>query len=149
MGGRGGGSGGGGGGSLTEDEKAGFSTVADAVNSGQDGIKLQSKDVSKVDSFLNGVDKFYKSAKDNNRATEFVTKTHKAALDSKLKTKFDTDSKIISNNDGLIVKVGKGSFNVKDNLKDNGYKFSPVDKTWNKSFTNLKDIQSDFKKIGV
>lgn len=149
MGGRGGGSGGGGGGSPTEDEKAGFSTAADIVNAGQDGVKLQSKDADKVDSFLKGVDKFYNAAKDNNRASEMVTKTHKAALDSKLKTKFDSDSKILSNNNGLIVKVGRGSFNVKDNLKENGYKFSPVDKTWNKSFTNLKDIQSDFKNIGL
>jgi hypothetical protein len=75
-------------------------------------------------------------------------------VQAEVRTKLAGDSSIIKSNDGFTVSLGKGTFEIKDKLKDIGYKFgknplNPAGVSWKKEYKNLSEARKELKGINL
>jgi hypothetical protein len=79
---------------------------------------------------------------------DFETKLT-SVLNQRIKAKFDDKSRVNLSDSGKVnVTVGRGSFDIKDSLKSNGFKFQPgINSNWNKEYSDFNSFAKEAKDL--
>lgn len=153
MGGRGGGSGGGGGGGSIESDLA----KANEIDSKLQDPYIDNKDKPKrdselIDKIINNYDKAI-NLKPNSPAHKdnidgLIANDISQRLQNNFPNKSGSQTRLYKDK---TVNLASKTYDVKDKLKENGFKFNPQGATWGKSYKDksFSEIRNDLKNIGL
>jgi hypothetical protein len=119
-----------------------------------DTFRNASKRVDRLLENRESLDKLINNTTKNQAEKDFIRNDFEgkvsSVLNQRVKAKFDNDSNINRYDSGKVnVRVGKGSFDVKDKLKDSGYKFNQGANgaNWSKEYSNFDSFVKDVKDL--
>jgi hypothetical protein len=142
---------------LSAEVKEGY-ILATNLDLSDKRARISDEDSKKLDSFLNNVEAFQKATKDapenvRKEATKAVDKAINNAIEAKVLKKWgSTSGWFVKEGGSNSLHLGQGSFNIKDKLKANGFKWNSGAlgyNRWSKSYDNQIDAYKDMKKLDL